>query len=70
MFRPRFRRHPAVRVARLSALFALDAFGGGFVMAGVIAYWFNQKFNTDLREIGRILFWANVLAGISALSGS
>ena len=27
-------------VARLSALFALDAFGGGFVIQGFIAFWF------------------------------
>ncbi len=54
-------------VARLSALFALDAFGGGFVVQSLIAYWFNIRFGADPGLIGAILFVANVLAGISAL---
>lgn len=55
-------------VLRLSALFALDAFAGGFVMASFIAYWFSQRFGVDAAAIGTILFGANVLAGFSALS--
>jgi MFS family permease len=54
-------------VARLSALFALDAFGGGFVVQALIAYWFNVRFGTSPAVIGGILFAANLLAGISAL---
>ncbi len=34
-------------VARLSALFALDAFGGGFVVQSLIAYWFHLRFGAD-----------------------
>jgi MFS family permease len=54
-------------VARLSALFALDAFGGGFVVQSLIAYWFHLRFGADPGLIGAILFGANLLAGISAL---
>jgi MFS family permease len=54
-------------VARLSALFALDAFGGGFVVQSLIAYWFSLRFGASPALIGGILFVANVLAGISAL---
>jgi predicted MFS family arabinose efflux permease len=54
-------------VARLSALFALDAFGGGFVVQALIAYWFNVRFGTSPAVIGGILFAANLLAGVSAL---
>jgi MFS family permease len=54
-------------VARLSALFALDAFGGGFVVQSLIAYWLHLKFGADPAVIGGALFGANLLAGISAL---
>ncbi len=54
-------------VARLSALFALDAFGGGFVVQALIAYWFHVRFGASPALIGGVLFAANLLAGISAL---
>jgi MFS family permease len=57
-------------VAKLSALFALDAFGGGFIIAGVIAYWFNQRFGIREAAIGQVIFWANILAGVSALAAA
>ena len=30
-------------VARLSALFALDAFAGGFIVQSMVAYWFHKN---------------------------
>ncbi len=57
-------------VAKLSALFALDAFGGGFVVQSLIAYWFHLRFNADPGVIGGALFGANMLAGISALAAA
>ncbi len=54
-------------VLRLSGLFALDAFGGGFVVQSIMAYWFHVKFGVDIGVLGRIFFGANVLAGISGL---
>jgi len=55
-------------VARLSALFALDAFGGGFIMQSILAYWFYLRFGIDTDSLGRIFFWANLFAGVSALA--
>ena len=57
-------------VARLSALFALDAFGGGFVMQTFAAYWFYLRFGVEPATLGTIFFAANILAGISALTAS
>ena len=57
-------------VAKLSALFALDAFGGGFVAQSFAAYWFHLRFGIDPATLGPIFFWANVLAGLSALLAS
>lgn len=55
-------------VLRLSLLFALDAFAGGFVIAAFIAFWFQDRFGLDPAALGLLLFGANVLAGFSALA--
>lgn len=54
-------------VLQLSALFALDAFAGGFIVQSIMAYWFHVHFGADVELIGAIFFGANLLAGISAL---
>src|SRR5262249_17479975 len=53
-------------VLKLSSLFALDAFAGGFVLDSLVALWFNKRFGADEARLGSILFGANVLAGLSA----
>jgi len=55
-------------VFRLSALFALDAFGGGFVMQSVLAYWLHIRFGIEAASLGGIFLAANLLAGVSALA--
>jgi MFS family permease len=57
-------------VVKLSALFALDSFGGGFVIQSFAAYWFHLRFNVDPGTLGTIFFWANIFAGLSALVAS
>lgn len=54
-------------VRNLSALFALDAFGGGFVVQGFTAYWFHLRFGLDPGALGVLFLVANLLAGCSAL---
>jgi predicted MFS family arabinose efflux permease len=54
-------------VLRLSALFALDAFAGGFVVQTLLAYWFHIRFGMDTAALGSLFFAANLLAGASAL---
>ncbi len=55
-------------VLKLSALFALDAFAGGFVLQSIMAYWFQIRFQVEPAVLGSIFFGANVLAGLSALA--
>jgi MFS family permease len=55
-------------VYRLAALFALDAFGGGFVMQSLVAYWFHVRFGADPAALGGVFFGANLLAACSALA--
>jgi MFS family permease len=57
-------------VGRLSALFAMDAFAGGFVLQSFAAYWFYLRFGVNPATLGVIFFWANIFAGISALLAS
>jgi len=57
-------------VLKLSGLFALDSFGGGFVVQSFAAYWFYLRFGAAPKTLGGIFFWANVFAGISALLAS
>jgi MFS family permease len=54
-------------VFRLSALFGLDAFAGGFIVQSLIAYWFYLRFGTGVEALGGIFFAANVVAAVSAL---
>jgi MFS family permease len=57
-------------VLHLSALFALDAFGGGFVIQSLAAWWFHLRFGVNPAMLGGIFFGANVFAGVSALLAS
>ena len=57
-------------VFKLSSLFALDSFGGGFVIQSFAAYWFHLRFGVSPETLGGIFFAANILAGISALVAS
>ncbi|HZD58532.1 MAG TPA: MFS transporter, partial [Anaerolineales bacterium] len=57
-------------VLRLSALFSLDAFAGGFVIQSLVAYWFHVRFGVEPVLLGGIFFAANLLAGVSALTAA
>jgi len=57
-------------VLRLSALFSLDAFGGGLVTQSLMAYWFHLRWGVEPAILGAIFFGANILAAISALSAA
>ena len=55
-------------VLRLSALFALDSFGGGFVLQSFLAWWLQQKFGADEAVLGAVFFGTNLLSGVSGLA--
>ena len=57
-------------IVRLSALFALDAFGGGFILQSIVAYWFYLRFHLEPAVLGSIFFVANLLAAASALGAA
>ncbi len=55
-------------VFKLAALFALDAFAGGFVVQGLVAYWLYLRYGVSVQTIGAIFFAANLLTAISFLA--
>jgi MFS family permease len=57
-------------IARLSALFALDAFAGGFIPQTLLAFWFATRFDVEPAVLGAIFFVANLLAAVSSLSAA
>jgi MFS family permease len=57
-------------VLRLSALFSLDAFAGGFIPQSLMAYWFSLRFGVSPAVLGGIFFAANMLAAVSSLSAA
>jgi MFS family permease len=70
-FKTRFGLHRSRGVIlKLSALFSIDAFAGGFVLQSILAYWFHVRFNVQPAILGSIFFGTNILAGLSALSAA
>jgi MFS family permease len=66
--RRRFGLHRSKRVVtELSALFALDAFGGGFTVQSVVALWFGLRWDVEPAVLGGIFFGTHALAGLSGL---
>jgi MFS family permease len=63
-------KHSQKVVLGLSALFALDAFGGGLVVQSIMAYWFHKTYGVEETIIGLIFFWANLFAALSALAAA
>ncbi len=54
-------------VARLSFLFAIDSFAGGFIPQSLMAFWFHLKFGVQPAVLGAIFFGGNLLAAASSL---
>src|SRR5438067_805746 len=52
-------------VLRLSALFALDSFGGGFVPQTFIAYLFTRKYGVSPQTLSLVFFSIGILQAIS-----
>jgi len=57
-------------VIRLAALFAADAFGGGFVVQAFVAFWFTERFHTSVALLGVVFFAIGVLQTASFLAAT
>ncbi|HEY8732589.1 MAG TPA: MFS transporter [Candidatus Limnocylindria bacterium] len=55
-------------VAKLAALFGLDAFAGALVVQSLVAYWFYLRWGLDPTQLAVLFFAVNVLSGVSLLA--
>jgi MFS family permease len=52
-------------VGKLSGLFAIDSFAGGFVIQSIVSFWFFTKFGADLTTLSYIFSVAGILTAFS-----
>jgi len=57
-------------VKRLSALFAIDAFGGGFLTDALVSYWFFRRFGIAESQLAVLFFTVHVLNALSHLGAA
>ena len=66
------RRFPLVRskrkVAGLAGLFAIDSFGGGFVVNSFLVFWFQRKFGASTELMGLVFFFVGLLQSGSSIA--
>ena len=54
-------------IKRLSALFALDSFGGGFIGISILSYYFYQRYSLQLDSLGLLFAGTQIITAISFL---
>jgi MFS family permease len=57
-------------LTKLTALFSLDAFGGGFLTDALVAYWFFRRFGIAEQDLGLVFFAVHVLNAFSHLGAA
>jgi hypothetical protein len=57
-------------VTKLSALFAIDSFAGGFVIQSIVSLWFYARFGADLSTISYILSISGVITAFSFMAAA
>ena len=55
-------------VLRLTALFALDSFGGGFAIDSLLVLWLFLRFGLSLQTVGTVFFASRILSALSQLA--
>lgn len=49
----------------LVGLFSVDSFAGALLLQSLVAYWFQQRFGLDIRELAVVFFFSQVLTAAS-----
>lgn len=55
-------------VKKLSILYWVDAFGGGFVSQSILSYWFLLVYTVSLKDLGIIFLVVNVITALSTFA--
>jgi predicted MFS family arabinose efflux permease len=56
------------RVAGLAGLFAVDSFGGGFVVSSFIVFWFQRKYGASTETMGLVFFFVGLVQSGSSIA--
>ena len=57
-------------VLRLSGLFAIDSFAGGFIIQSIVSFWFFTRFGADLTTLSYIFSVSGVLTAFSFMTAA
>ena len=57
-------------IGKLTALFSLDSFGGGFLTDALVSYWFFRRFGLSEHDLGLVFFAVHVLNALSHLGAA
>jgi MFS family permease len=57
-------------IHRIAGLFAIDAFGGGFLTDALVSYWFFHRFGIAEQSLGILFFAVHVLNALSHLGAA
>jgi hypothetical protein len=52
-------------IGKLTALFSLDSFGGGFLTDALVSYWFFKRFGLSENDLGLVFFAVHILNALS-----
>jgi MFS family permease len=52
-------------MSKLSILYGIDAFGGGFVSQSLLSYWFFLVYKVSVADLGYIFFVVNIITALS-----
>ena len=63
-------QHSRSTVHRIAALFAVDAFGGGFLTDALVSYWFFHRFGLTEQVLGMLFLVVHVLNATSHLGAA
>ena len=53
--------------AKFTALYSVDAFGGGFILKSLLTIWFKVKYNSSLENLSQLFSIADIITAVSIL---
>ncbi|MDE1724773.1 MAG: MFS transporter [Thaumarchaeota archaeon] len=57
-------------IGKMSLLFAVDSFGGGFVIQSIVSFWFYTRFGADLSTLSYVFTIAGILTAVSYVAST
>ncbi|SHO47226.1 Transporter, major facilitator family protein [Nitrosotalea sinensis] len=57
-------------IGKMSLLFAVDSFGGGFVIQSIVSFWFYTRFGADLSTLSYVFTIAGILTAVSYIAST